>query len=99
MGSLNRDPRRPDLILQPKVAIKRVIGLVAIVAGWLVLALAAIEIFATFYYRPTVEFVEVGGRPVVLPNWTGELVGLAVGAFLTGIGAGLMWSGNRWRRR
>jgi hypothetical protein len=82
------------------MTIKRVMGFVATLAGWFVLAVAALEIVLLFYYRPTLEYAYVEGRPKSVPYWlTGELVGYAFGAFLTVIGGSLLWGGNRWRRR
>jgi hypothetical protein len=87
---------------QPKMTIKRIIriiGFVATCAGWLLLVLAAFEVVLVFYYRPTLEYTYVEGRPRSIPYWlTGESVGFAFGAFLTVIGGSLLWGGNRWRR-
>src|SRR2546425_645505 len=58
----------------------------------------AIEIVLVFYYRPTLEYAYVEGRPRSIPYWlTGESVGFAFGAFLTVIGGALLWGANRWR--
>ena len=60
------------------MTIKRVMGSVATFAGWLLLVLAAVEIGLVFYYRPTIEYTYVEGRPRSIPSWlTGELVGFA----------------------
>jgi hypothetical protein len=81
------------------MTIKRVMGFVATFAGWLLLVLAAVEIGLVFYYRPTLEYTYVEGRPRSIPSWlTGESVAFAIGAFLTVIGSSLLWGGNRWRR-
>jgi hypothetical protein len=82
------------------MTIKRVMGFVATCAGWLLLVLAAFEVVLVFYYyRPTLEYIYVEGRPGSIPSWlTGESVGFAFGAFLTVIGGSLLWGGNRWRR-
>jgi hypothetical protein len=82
------------------MTIKRVMGFVATSAGWLLLmVLAAVEIGLAFYYRPTLEYMYVEGRPRSIPSWlTGESVGFAFGVFLTVIGGLLLWGGNRWRR-
>ena len=82
-----------------KMTIKRAMWLVATFAGWLLLVLAAVEIGLVFYFRPTLEYAYVEGRPMSIPSWlTGESVGFAFGAFLTAIGSSLLWGGNRWRR-
>ena len=71
---------------------------VAIFTGWLPLVLATFEIVLVFYYRPTLEYAYVEGRPRSIPYWlTGESVGFAFGALLTGIGGALLWGANRWR--
>jgi hypothetical protein len=81
------------------MTIKRVMGFVATFAGWLLLALAAVEIGLVFYYRPTLEYMYVEGRPRSIPSWlTGESAGFVFGAFLTVIGSSLLWGGTRWRR-
>jgi len=82
------------------MTIKRIMRFVANFAGWLLLVLAAVEIVLVFYYRPTLEYAYVEGRPMSIPYWlTGESVGFAFGAFLTVIGAALLWGANRWRLR
>ena len=83
---------------QTKMKIKRIVGFLATFAGWLLLVLAAVEIVLVFYYRPTLEYAYVEGRPGSIPYWlTGESVGFAFGAFLTVIGGALLWGAN-WRR-
>jgi hypothetical protein len=81
------------------MTIKRVMRFVATFAGWLLLVVAVVEIALVFYYRPTLEYAYVEGRPMSIPAWlTGESVGFAFGAFLTIIGSSLLWGGNRWGR-
>ena len=95
VGRTNQDNGR-----QTKMPIKRIMGFVATFAGWLLLVLAAVEIVLVFYYRPTLEYAYVEGRPRSIPYWlTGESVGFAFGAFLTVIGGALLWGANRWRLR
>jgi len=85
---------------QTTMTIERIMRFVATCAGWLLLVLAAFEIVLVFYYRPTLEYTYVEGRPRSIPYWiTGESVGFAFGAFLTVIGGALLWGANRWHLR
>jgi hypothetical protein len=82
------------------VTIRRTIGFGATGAGWFFLALAAVETVLLFYYRPTLEYVEAGGRPRPIPDWlTGELVGIVFATLLVVTGGSLLWGGKRRRRR
>jgi hypothetical protein len=95
VGRTNQDNGR-----RTKMTIKKIMGFVATFAGWLLLVLAAVEIVLVFYYRPTLEYAYVEGRPRSIPYWlTAESVGFAFGAFLTVIGGALLWGANRWRLR
>lgn len=79
---------------------KRVLGLAATSAGWFVLTLAVLEVVLLFYYRPTLEYASIEGRPASPPYWlTAESVGVSVGLVLAVIGCALLSAGGRWRRR
>ena len=93
---VNRTVGRTNSLQQPttKMTIKRVMAFVATFAGWLLLVVSAVEIGLVLYYRPTIEYTYVEGRPRPIPSWlTGESVGFAFGAFLTVIGSSLLWAG------
>jgi len=85
---------------------KRVLGFVATSVGWVVLAIAAIELTLLFYFRPTLEsthvgeYAYVGGQARQAPLWlTGEFIGSVFGVLLGIIGGMLLWVGRRWRLR
>jgi hypothetical protein len=69
------------------------------VAGGLLLALAAIGAALLFYYRPTLEYADVEGQQRPMPSWlTAELIGGLLGAVLVIAGGLLFLAGRRWRR-
>lgn len=81
------------------MTLKRVVGFVAMLAGGLLLALAAIGVALLFYYRPTIEYAYVKDQQRPMPSWlTGELIGGLLGALLGITGGLLLWGGRRWRR-
>jgi hypothetical protein len=81
------------------MTIKRVVGFITTLLGGLLLAVVAIGVALSFYYRPTLEYAYIEGPQQPIPPWlTGELIKGLLGTLLGIVGGLLLWTGRRWRR-
>jgi hypothetical protein len=81
------------------MTVSRVAGLAATLAGWLVLALGALQIAVWFVFRPTVEYASWFGRVQRSPPpGTSLLISVMVASMLATAGGLLIWAGA-WLRR